>query len=304
MKHYAVHQAALRNQEGKTIGVCAVAVDITSLKVAEAKIRVLVETLEKRVEQRTEELNRANGQLLSVNHELKEANEQLEAFSYSVAHDLRAPLRSIQGFSDALAEDYKDSLESTAQNYLQRITKAAARLELLIDDLLAYSRLARMELPLSAVSLDGVVGEVMANLGAQLSETGAAVHVTPALPFVRANKAACMQIFQNLLSNAVKFAKPGVQPSIRIWTEIWHAGYGETKFARIWIEDNGIGIPPEQLQRIFKPFERLHGMSEYPGSGIGLAVVDKAVRRMGGRCGVESEVNAGSRFWVELPLEQ
>lgn len=304
VKHYAVHQAALRDHQGKAIGICAVAVDITSLKVAEAKIRVLVETLERRVEQRTEELNRANGQLLGLNHELKEANEQLEAFSYSVAHDLRAPLRSIQGFSDALAEDYKDSLEGTAQNYLLRITKAAARLELLIDDLLAYSRLARMELPLSAVSLDRVVGEVMANLGAQLRETGAAVDVAPALPFVRANKAACMQIFQNLLSNAVKFARPGVQPSIRIWTEIWHAGYGETEFARIWIEDNGIGIPPEQLQRIFKPFERLHGVSEYPGSGIGLAVVDKAVRRMGGRCGVESEVNAGSRFWVELPLEQ
>jgi PAS domain S-box-containing protein len=304
VKYYAVHQAALRDLEGKATGVCAVAVDITSLKVAEARIRVLVETLEKRVEQRTDELNQANAQLLNVNRELKEANEQLEAFSYSVAHDLRAPLRSIQGFSDALAEDYNDTLESTALNYLQRITKAAARLELLIDDLLSYSRLARMELPLSAVSLDRVIGEVMANLGVQLQETGAAVDVAPELPFVRANKAACMQIFQNLMSNAVKFARPGVQPSIRIWAETWHAGYGETTFARIWIEDNGIGIPREQLQRIFKPFERLHGMSEYPGSGIGLAVVDKTVRRMGGRCGVESEVNAGSRFWVELPLEQ
>ncbi|WP_334190759.1 sensor histidine kinase, partial [Noviherbaspirillum sp.] len=189
VRHYAVHQAALRNQEGTAIGVCAVAVDITSLKVAEAKIRVLVETLEKRVEQRTEELNQANDQLLNVNRELQEANDQLEAFSYSVAHDLRAPLRSIQGFSDALLEDYRDSLEDTAQNYLQRITKAASRLELLIDDLLSYSRLARMELPLSTVSLDRVVGEVMANLGAQLRETGAAVEVAPTLPFVRANKA-------------------------------------------------------------------------------------------------------------------
>jgi PAS domain S-box-containing protein len=304
VRHYAVHQAALRNQEGAVIGVCAVAVDITSLKVAEAKIRVLVETLEKRVEQRTEELNRANEQLLNVNRELQEANEQLEAFSYSVAHDLRAPLRSIQGFSDALLEDYGDSLEDTAQNYLQRITKASSRLELLIDDLLSYSRLARMELPLSTVSLDRVVGEVMANLGAQLRETGATVEVAPTLPFVRANKAACTQIFQNLLSNAIKFAKPGIQPQIRVWPEIRPAGHDETELVRIWIEDNGIGIPPDQLQRIFKPFERLHGVTEYPGSGIGLAVVDKAVRRMGGQCGVESELGAGSRLWVELPVDQ
>uniref|UniRef100_UPI002FDF6893 sensor histidine kinase n=1 Tax=Noviherbaspirillum sp. TaxID=1926288 RepID=UPI002FDF6893 len=114
----------------------------------------------------------------------------------------------------------------------------------------------------------------------------------------------CMQIFQNLLSNAIKFARPEIQPVIGIWPEIRRAGHGDAEFVRIWIEDNGIGIPPAQLQRIFKPFERLHGVSEYPGSGIGLAVVDKAVRRMGGRCGVESELNAGSRFWVELPVDQ
>jgi signal transduction histidine kinase len=301
MKFFAVSKSPLRSQEGQMIGICAAAVDITSLKTAEAQVRELVATLEKRVEQRTEELRVANKQLLSVNDQLKDANSQLEAFSYTVAHDLRAPLRGIQGFADALAEDYAGVVDATGNDYLQRISRAAGRMEQLIDDLLSFSRLARMELPLGPVSLDDVFQQVILNVGPQIQAGNATVRIEPHLPHVQANRTACLQIFQNLVSNALKFARENVQASITISAEARGVEHNDTEFVRIWVQDNGIGIPAGQQERIFRPFERLNGMSEYPGSGIGLAIVDKAVRRMNGHCGVESEPGAGSRFWVELP---
>lgn len=300
-KYFAVSKAPLRNHNGELVGICAAAVDVTSLKIAEAQIRDLVATLEKRVEQRTGELGLANEQLLQVNGQLQEANSQLEAFSYTVAHDLRAPLRGIQGFADILVEDYEDKLDDTGRDYLHRISKAAGRMEQLIDDLLSFSRLARMELVLGAVSLDEVFRQVLADLDVQIRESHANVEISPNLPSVWANKSACLQVFQNLVSNAIKFSKPNTASRIRAWAETFTVEHTESKFVRIWIEDNGIGIPAAQQQRIFKPFERLHGMSEYPGSGIGLAIVETAARRMHGRCGLESEINAGSRFWIELP---
>lgn len=301
LKYFAVSKAPLRDHEGRMIGICAAAVDVTSLKEAEAQIRELVATLENRVEKRTEELRVANAQLHQVNARLQEANGQLEAFSYTVAHDLRAPLRGIQGFADALQEDYESTLDETGQDYLQRISKAAGRMEQLIADLLAFSRLSRMELVSGPVSLAEVFRNVLTNLEAQIRESNAQISVAPDLPFVWANSTACLQVFQNLVSNAMKFSRRDVPLSVRIWTEPRTIEQTGARLVRVWVEDNGIGIPPAQQQRIFKPFERLHGMSEYPGSGIGLAIVNVATRRMQGHCGVESEVNVGSRFWVELP---
>lgn len=301
VRHFAVSKGPLRDPAGRVIGICAAAVDITSLKVAEAKVRVLVETLERRVEQRTGELNLANARLVETNARLQDANGQLEAFSYTVAHDLRAPLRGIQGFAEAVREDFEDKLDDTGRDYLQRISRAAERMERLIDDLLSFSRLSRMELGLGTVSLDDVFAEVLTNLASQIQASGARVMLVPDLPHVRANKSACLHIFQNLVSNAIKFARPDTPQVIRIWTEAPNTEQSPTPLVRICIEDNGIGIPAAQRERIFKPFERLHGIDEYAGTGIGLAVVDTAVRRMHGRCGVESEVGAGSCFWVELP---
>lgn len=300
LKYFAVSKAPLRDHEDQIIGICAAAVDVTPLKKAEAQIRDLVTTLEKRVEQRTEELHAANARLLELNGQLQDANSQLEAFSYTVAHDFRAPLRAMQGFADALVEDYEGTLEETGQDYLRRISKAAGRMEQLIDDLLAFSRLSRMELVLGPVNPDDVFRQVLANLDAQVKENNAHIVISPDLSFVYANRTACLHIFQNLISNAIKFSGPN-PAFIRISAELRTVEHKGKRFVRIWVEDNGIGIPKAQQQRIFEPFERLHGMSEYPGSGIGLAIVDKAARRMQGNCGVESEVGAGSRFWVELP---
>lgn len=300
-KYFAVSKAPLRNHEGEIVGICAAAVDVTPLKMAEARVHNLVTTLEKRVEQRTEELRVANQKMLEVNEQLQDANGQLEAFSYTVAHDLRAPLRGIQGFADAVTEDYRDQLDKTGKDYLERISRAAGRMEQLIDDLLSFSRLSRMELVPGKVSLDEIFRQALANLDAQIREGNASIVIEPPLPSVRANKAACLQIFQNLVSNAIKFSRPGTWASVRVWVEPRLVEQTGKKFVRIWIEDKGIGIPAAHLQRIFRPFERLHGISEYPGSGIGLAIVNKAAQRMGGNCGVESEAGAGSRFWVELP---
>lgn len=217
-----------------------------------------------------------------------------------MAHDLRAPLRGIEGFADAVVEDYADVLDQVGRDYLHRVSRAAARMEQLIEDLLSFSRLSRMELSLGAVSLDDVLGQVMTNLSSQIQETGTKVIIASDLYYVRANRAACVHIFQNLLSNAIKFAKPGTASSVHVGAEIRQVEQGAAEFVRVWVEDTGIGIPKTQLQRIFKPFERLHGIDEYSGSGIGLAIVDKAIRRMNGTCGVESTVGSGSRFWVEL----
>jgi PAS domain S-box-containing protein len=302
LKYFAVSKAPLRSHEGEIVGICGAAVDVTSLKVAEAQIRELVATLEKRVEQRTMELHAANDRLLEVNEQLNEANQQLEAFSYTVAHDLRAPLRGIQGFADAIAEDNESTLDATGQNYLHRIARAAARMEQLIDDLLLFSRLARMELPLGPVALEEILRQVNTNLSTQIRSINAGLHIAPGLPVVHANKTACLQVFQNLVSNALKFSPPDRPVVVRVWADACSDEHKGTKWVRIWVEDNGIGIPEAHQQRIFRPFERLHGMSEYPGSGIGLTIVEKAVRRMHGRCGVESEVNIGSRFWIELPV--
>lgn len=301
VRYFAISKAPLRTPEGRMTGICAAAVDITPLKVAEARIQVLVQTLERRVEQRTEELNHANAHLQQTNAQLALANDQLEAFSYTVAHDLRAPLRGINGFADAVIEDYQDLLDDTAHDYLGRITKAATRMERLIEDLLKFSRLSRVEFSIGTVSIDDVLKEALSNLSSEIQESCADITVAPDLPFVRANQTVCTQAFQNLISNAIKFAKAGTPPSIRIWSENGQDDRDAPCIARIWVEDKGIGIPVSHLERIFRPFERLHGIDEYQGSGIGLAIVATAVHRMGGRCGVQSEVGLGSRFWVELP---
>lgn len=226
---------------------------------------------------------------------LQEANTELQAFTYSVSHDLRAPLRAMQGFAQALLEDYADKLDSFAQDYARRIVAAASRMDTLINDLLAYSRLSRAEIRLQPVSLAVVVAEALAQLEAELQERQAQVTVEESLPEVVAHRTTLIQVVTNLLANAVKFVAPTVKPQVRVWAE------EREGWVRLWLQDNGIGIAPEHQQRIFRVFERLHGIETYPGTGIGLAIVRKGVERMGGRVGVKSQVGQGSRFWIELP---
>ncbi len=257
-------------------------IEIADRTQVEAQIQQLNETLERRVSDRTTQL--------------AEANAELEAFCYSVSHDLRAPLRTMQGFTQALLEDYGEQLDQTGHDYASYIVEAAVQMDTLIGDLLAYSRLGRSEIQLQPTDLNFVVQEALKQLAAQLQERQAEVTVDYPLPQVLAHRPILVQIVTNLISNAVKFVEPGTQPKVRVSSEI------SPSWIRLWVVDNGIGIAPEYQERIFRVFERLHGVEIYPGTGIGLAIVRKGIERMGGQVGVQSQPGKGSQFWIDLPV--
>ncbi|MBW4606029.1 MAG: response regulator [Hassallia sp. WJT32-NPBG1] len=254
--------------------------DISDRKQSETLLLQLNESLEIRVRERTAEL--------------EEVNASLKEFAYSVSHDLRAPLRSIQGFAQVLQEDYTNELDATGIDYLQRIQSATKQLDRLIQDLLQYSQISRAKLQLEPVNLSAVIAEALSQLNAELRQTNAQVTVVKPLPVVWGNHSVLLQVMVNLVLNAIKFIDANIEPQVRIWAET------QPKFVRLWVQDNGIGIPPEKHKQIFRVFERLHGEETYPGTGVGLAIVRKAVERMGGKVGVESQVDRGSRFWVDF----
>jgi len=225
--------------------------------------------------------------------ETRSANAELEAFSYTVSHDLRAPLRSMSGFCQILIEDFgTKSPDRSWREYVERISQAAKQMDSLIRDLLAFSRLARDKVDLMPIELGPLLGDVIAEM--RLEGTPARVVGPGAV--VLGNRVLLSQVFSNLISNALKFIAPGMTPEVRVKAE-----EGADGWVRTWIEDNGIGIAAEYHEKIFQVFERLNEASAYPGTGIGLAIVRRAVGRMGGRVGVESEEGKGRRLWVDLP---
>jgi len=234
--------------------------------------------------------------------QLEEINQQLKAFTYSISHDLKAPLRAIQGFATALQEDYADLLDDLGQEYTSRLIAAARQMTQLIEDLLAYSRLSRVEIQLQPIDLSTVVDLAIEQLKPEIERTQADINVdVEPLSTMMGNQTILVQIVSNLLANAIKFVSTSVCPRVSIRTEniIDNATDSSTKTIRLWVEDNGIGINPEHQQRIFQVFERLHGNEAYPGTGIGLAIVKKGIERLEGSFGVISESGNGSRFWIE-----
>ncbi|HWN95384.1 MAG TPA: ATP-binding protein [Methylomirabilota bacterium] len=249
-------------------------------------------TQRKTNEQKIESLN---AQLKQRVHELTDINSELEAFSYSISHDLRAPLRSMQGFADALLEEQGERLDDTGREYARRVVNSAKYLDALLNDLLDYSKLSRAELERERVDLRKETSELIALLENDVKKRNAQIELEFASEMVSAHPATLRQIMANLVCNALKFVPPERPPVVRIRTE------RRDGVVRIWVEDNGIGIAPEHCDRIFGLFERLHTVQDYPGTGIGLALVRKGAERMSGCAGVESEPQRGSRFWVELP---
>lgn len=226
---------------------------------------------------------------------LREVNTQLTSFAYSVAHDLRAPLRAMQGFSQALVEDFGHLLPKEGKDYTDRIIAASSRMDRLIRDLLDYSRLSRDEVELAPVNLTDLFLDIKTQCLRECETADAEIRLPESLPTVIGARSILQQIFINLISNALKFIPKGSIPVVTIKAE------KNSTTVRIWVEDNGIGIPPAHLERIFGVFERLHGIDQYPGTGIGLAIVRKGAERLGGKAGALSELGQGSRFWVELP---
>jgi len=262
--------------------VISLFLDNTARYQAEDEVRSYAEDLERRVDERTTEL--------------RERNEELQAFSYSVSHDLRAPLRAMQGFGQALLEDYGDSLDEVAADFITRIVEAAAHMDDLIRDLLEFHKAARLPIVRQPTSVNEALERAVSELQSEVDQRGAHITLPEDDVVVVAHSQALTQICANLLSNAVKFVEPGKTPEVAVALET------RGDVARLSITDNGIGIAPEFSERIFRMFERLHSMEAFAGTGIGLAIVKKGVDRMGGQVGVQSTLGAGSTFWVEFPL--
>ena len=265
------------------LGVAWIARQRANARLLEAE-RGFRRSLERQVEERTAQLT--------------QVNRELDAFAYTISHDLRAPLRAMHGYTDALVEDYGSVLPEEGHRFAKRIVAAAGRMEGLIQDILTYSRLAREDVNVRPVALETTVDRVIVDAELQIREAKAAVEVARPLPDVMAHPPTLAQAAANLLSNAIKFAPPGRTPHICIRAE------ERDGWVRLWVEDNGIGIDPAHQERVFQPFQRLHGVESYPGTGIGLAIVRRSLERMGGRSGVISRPGEGSRFWIELRSAQ
>ncbi|HYG34476.1 MAG TPA: PAS domain S-box protein, partial [Clostridia bacterium] len=226
--------------------------------------------------------------------QLVEANANLQTFTHTAAHDLRSPLRSIKSFSSIAIEECGPQLGSEGLQYLRRICESADRLSNLLNDLLEYSKLGQAELRMEPVALGKAVEEALALLQDEIRSKGAEVAVETPMPSVQGHPATVTLIITNFVSNALKFVPVGLQPQIRIRAGI-SAG-----FVRLEVEDNGIGITPEDQAKLFQPFQRLQSKSAYPGTGLGLAIVRRAVERMGGHVGIRSQQGQGSCFWTDL----
>ncbi len=273
--------APIRAPDGEMLGVVLVFRNATEIRQAQHALRIHSDELERRVNERT-----AN---------LRQAVNQLETFSYTVSHDLRSPLRAMQGFALAALEDYGDKLEPQGRDYLTRIKNAAERLDRLIQDLLSYTRLSRSDAPLADLDLDRMTREIVENYP-NLHSPAVEVRIEGPLPHVWGHESALTQVVANLLGNAAKFVHPGAVARIVVRAE------NKGRRVRLWIEDNGIGVSPEDAERIFSMFVRVNETSQYGGTGVGLAIVKKAVEAMHGTVGVEPGTERGARFWVELGL--
>ncbi len=268
----------------KFIGVLQ---DITERKSVEQTLRVT-----------RDELARINAELearvLERTRSLEQTTRELNDFCYSIAHDLRAPLRAQTAFAHMLEQDYGQVLGETGLHYVRVIEGAAERQGKLLSDLLTHISVGQAEMPLRPLDLAALVEGARADLQEEIKAKEATVDCTEVTGCVLANESSLHLAITNLLTNALKFVAPGCKPSVKVRTE------ARESYLRVWVEDNGIGIPLEYRDKLFGVFQRLHPCEKYPGTGIGLAIVKRAVERMGGHVGLESSVGKGSRFWVDL----
>ena len=248
-------------------------------------------TAKQRVENSNIELER---RVAERTVELEKSVRFLDNFCYSIAHDLRAPLRAMQGFTMVLQEDYSKHLDKTGKEYGDRIIQASQRMDKLILDLLEYGRLNHVKLRCEDVSLDQVVRHAIARSEEKITKQEAVILVRNPLSHVWADVSLLHVIFHHLIDNALKFTQPGTKPLIEIRTE----QAGET--VKVFVRDEGVGVDPQHQQRIFRLFETLQP-TRPTETGVGLALVGKAVERLNGKVGIISERGKGSTFWIELP---
>jgi len=243
---------------------------------------------------------RAENALRIYNEQLKRSNQNLEDFAYIASHDLQEPLRKVKAFSDFIKTKYEDVIDEKGRDYINRMQSATGRMQLLIDSLLSYSRVATKAQPFVLVDLNATLQGVIADLEVRIRETGGRVEAGP-LPSVEADPVQMQQLFQNLIGNALKFHKKDVPPVVRIYNQPEGAGAGN---CRIVVEDNGIGFEEKYSEKIFAIFQRLHGREEYEGTGVGLAICRKIADRHSGTIVAGSVPGEGAKFIFTLPLKQ
>jgi PAS domain S-box-containing protein len=272
--------ALRRDNEGKPLYYFTSLIDITERKNAEDQILELNESLEQRVKERTAQL--------------EAVNRELETFSYSVAHDLKAPLRGIDGYSHLLQEDYANKLDENGQAFLKNIRSATENMNQLIEDLLAYSRMERRSFASAEIDIRSMVDSLLEARSVEI--TSKSIQMKVDLPFeeVNADIDGLSAVLRNLLDNAIKFTSKVKHPKI----EVGGKELADTKL--LWVRDNGIGFEMQYAERIFEIFQRLQRAEDYPGTGVGLAIVRKAMQRMGGRVWAESEPGKGTTFYLEF----
>ncbi|WP_168708558.1 PAS domain-containing protein [Hydrogenophaga sp. PAMC20947] len=254
--------------------------DITATVHAEARLKALNQELEHRVSQRTEEL--------------RIANQELEAFTYTVSHDLKAPLRGIDGYSQLLMEEYGEQLDAEGQQFVARIRSGVEQMGELIADLLDYAHLERRAMSAQSQALRPLVDKVVAGYQLDIEAASVAVRVDVGSLNLAVDADGMALVLRNLIGNAIKFCAASEHPSVEV-------GAGrEDEHIRIWVRDNGVGFDMKYHDRIFGIFQRLHRSEEFPGTGVGLALVAKAVQRMGGRVWAESEPGHGATFFLEF----
>src|SRR5215468_11146757 len=231
-----------------------------------------------------------------ISLDLKLRNEDLEAFIQAMSHDLRASVRAVTMFAEAVAASDGSRLSQEGKQDLERISWAAQEMRELIDSLLNFSRLGRGEVRYEPLDLRAYINMCVRNLQGEIRNRHATIKIVGKPRTIQADPTLLKIALTNLLSNAIKFVSPGVQPEITVSASV------KEDLCRIVIDDNGIGISEENQQRIFMPFVRLFSEQDFPGIGLGLPSVRKAVELMGGRVGVESKPGRGSRFWIELAM--
>lgn len=275
----SVGEVVDRSPDGTPLRMIGTHTDISARKDTELALQNLNAELEQRVAERTAQF--------------EAANRELESFSYSVSHDLKAPLRGIDGYSQILIEDYQQRLDDEGRRFLANIRRGVAQMHQLIEDMLAYSRMERRALDSRDVDLQALAGAVIASRGGDGQRP---VHVELRIPplEIRADRDGLTLVLRNLLENALKFTRERAEA----WIELGARDEGDRIV--LWVKDNGIGFDMKYHDRIFEIFQRLHRAEDYPGTGVGLALVKKAMQRMGGRVWAESMPGEGATFYLEL----
>jgi PAS domain S-box-containing protein len=270
----------LKDECNEVYSIMTVSIDITRLKAAQRSINELNHNLEDKIIERTEEL--------------KKSNEELEAFSYSVSHDLRAPLRAISGYAGMLEEDYNSILDNEGKRQLGEIKNNAKRMGMLIDDLLNFSRLGRKEVEKSLVDMNNLARFAIDEVG--LANNNQVKFNIEKLPPVMADYTLMQNVMINLISNAVKYSSKNNSPVVAI-----NAQTGNNQITYC-VSDNGVGFDMEYVHKLFGVFQRLHGNDEFPGTGVGLAIVQRIIQKHKGSVWAEGKIGEGASFYFALPL--